>query len=85
MDVLLDATYRQINSVADCYLSTQKELSSETNILNCFSSLYVLLVSLTFKFNKEHLEILESVMITQIGDTTDLVRKNKTGKEKIIF
>lgn len=74
MDVLLDATYRQINLVSDYYIGTNKELSLATNVLNCFSSLYVLLVSLAFKFSKEGIDILEAVMTTQVGDTTDLVK-----------
>jgi len=74
MDVLLDATYRQINTVSDFYLSAQKELSLITNSLNCFSYLYVLLLSLTFNLGKEGIEILQSVMSSQVGDTADLVK-----------
>lgn len=72
LDVLLDATHRQISLISEYYLNTQKELSMATNVLNCFSSLYVLLVSLAFKFSKEGMEILESVMTNQISDTADL-------------
>ena len=72
LDVLLDATYRQISLISDYYLSTQKELSMTTNVLNCYSNLYVLLVSLAFKFSKEGMDILESVMTNQVGDTADL-------------
>ena len=73
MDALLEATYRQISALSDSYLNTQKDLSLTTNCLNCVRSLYVLLISLAFKFNKESVEVLEAVMNFQIGDTSDSV------------
>ena len=75
MDALLEATHRQIVSVADSYLSTQKELALMTNKLNCIGSLYVLLVSLVFRLDEESLQIFESVLTNRIGDKQDLVRK----------
>ena len=73
MDALLEAHYRQISVLSDSYLNTQKDLSLTTNCLNCVRSLYVLLISLAFKFNKESVEVLEAVMNFQIGDTSDSV------------
>lgn len=73
MDALLEATYKQISNLSDSYISTQKELSLTTNSLNCMSSLYVLLVSIAFKLNKESVDILDAALTTQIGDTPDLV------------
>ena len=73
MDALLEATYRQISLISDKCLATKKELSYMTNSLNCISNLYALLLSFIFKFSKEGLEILESVMTNQIEDTADLV------------
>ncbi|CAF0771550.1 unnamed protein product [Brachionus calyciflorus] len=71
MDALLEATYRQIVSISDSLIQSQSELNLVTNSLNCFSSLYVLLISLAFKFSKEGLEMLESAMTTQSGDTSE--------------
>lgn len=73
MDALLEATYRQIASISDSYLLTQRELSLVTNSLNCMGSLYVLLISLAFKFTKESFEILEAAMTSHVGDTSELV------------
>lgn len=71
MDALLDATYRQIVTLADILIDTQKELDLVTNCLNCTSSLYVLLISMAFKFSKESMEMLEAAMTIQSGDTSE--------------
>ena len=76
MDALLEATFRQISTISEKYLATKNELSIVTNSLNSMSSLYVLLLSLVFKFSKESIEILDSVMTTQIPDTSELVKLN---------
>ena len=73
MDALLEATHRQIVSIADSYLSAQKELSLVTNSLNCVGSLYVLLVSLVFRLDDDALQIFESVLTNRIGDTQEIV------------
>ena len=73
MDALLEATHRQIVSISDNFLNTQKELSITTNSLNCIGSLYVLLTSLAFKFNKDAYDILESVLTNKISDSAELV------------
>jgi Bardet-Biedl syndrome 9 protein len=73
MDALLEATHRQIVSVADSYLSTQKELTLLTNTLNCIGSLFVLLVSLVFRLDEESLHIFESVLTNRLGDKQDIV------------
>lgn len=73
MDALLEATYRQISTLAEKCLTTKREISLITNSLNCMSSLYVLLLSLVFKFSKEGQEIMNAVMTTHIADTADLV------------
>lgn len=77
MDALLEATYRQIVSLSDTYLENQKELSLVTNALNCISSLYVLLISMAFRFSKEGLEMLEAAMTSHVGDTAELVSSFK--------
>jgi hypothetical protein len=41
--------------------------------LQSVSSLFVLLVALAFRVSKESVEVLESVMSLQTGDTPDLV------------
>ena len=72
LDSLLEATFRQVSLVSEVYLNTQRELSLVNNSLNCISSLYVMLVSLAFKFSKESIDVLESVLACPIKDTADL-------------
>ena len=71
MDALLDATYKQIVTLSDILINYQKELDLVTNSLNCVSSLYVLLISMAFKFSKEGMEMLEAAMTIQSGDTSE--------------
>ena len=73
MDALLEATYKQILSLSESYLNTQKELSLIANSLNCMSSLYVLLIGIAFRLDKDALQILENSLTTQVSDTPDLV------------
>jgi Bardet-Biedl syndrome 9 protein len=75
MDALLEATYKQILSLSESYLNTQKELSLISNSLNCMSSLYVLLIGIAFKLNKEAIDILNTALTYHVGDTPDLVSK----------
>jgi Bardet-Biedl syndrome 9 protein len=72
MDALLEATYKQILNLSDSYLNTQKDLSLTANSLNCMSSLYVVLLGLAFRLNKESVQILEKTLTSQTGDTPDL-------------
>ena len=72
MEALLDATYRRILSISESYMNTQKELSIASHSLNNMSNLYVLLLSLAFKLNKEDREILENIMSFKLPDTADL-------------
>lgn len=71
MDALLDATYKQIVTLSDILINYQNELDLITNSLNCISSLYVLLISMAFKFSKEGMEMLETAMTIQSGDTSE--------------
>jgi Bardet-Biedl syndrome 9 protein len=74
MDALLEATYRQILAASDQFLDAKRELSAAANSLNCVSSLYALLASLSFKLNKQDVEILRCVMTTQMPDSIELVK-----------
>ncbi|RNA27204.1 PTHB1 isoform X1 [Brachionus plicatilis] len=71
MDALLEATHRQIVTISDILVDTQTELDLVTNSLNCISSLYVLLITMAFKFSKEGMEMLEAAMNIQSGDTSE--------------
>lgn len=73
MDALLEATYRQICTLADRYESNQIELSLASQALACATSLYGLLVSLSQNITKEEAELLDTVLTPQFFDTPDLV------------
>ena len=73
LDALLEATYRQIATIADKYDINQNELLFTANSLSCATNLYVLLISLEQNLTEEEIEVLRSVMIPQIIDTPDLV------------
>ena len=73
MDALLEATHRQIVSVAEGYLAAQKEMALAAHSLNCIGSLYVLLVGLAFKLDEESLHILETILTNRMGDKQDVV------------
>lgn len=73
MDALLEATYRQICTLADRYETNQMELSLASQALACATSLYGLLVSLSQNITKEEAELLDAVLTPQFFDTPDLV------------
>lgn len=73
MDALLEATYRQIVTLSDSSVATQRELSLAAQSLNCTAGLYVLLVGMAFKMGKESSQIVEQIMTSRVGDTADLV------------
>ena len=73
MDALLEATYRQIVTLSDTCITTQRELSLAAHALNSIASLYVVLVGLAFKLGKEGALVLEQIMTSRFGDTTELV------------
>lgn len=72
MDALLEATYRQIVTLSDNCISTQRALSIAAHSLNCTAGLYVLLVGLAFKMNKDAAQVLEQILTSKFGDTADL-------------
>lgn len=75
MDALLEATYRQIVSLSENCIATQRGLSIAAHSLNSTAGLFVLLVGLAFKMNKEATQVLEQIFTSKFGDTTDLVNK----------
>lgn len=72
MDALLEATYRQIVTLSDNCISTQRALSIAAHSLNCTAGLYVLLVGLAFKMSKDAAQVLEQILTSKFGDTSDL-------------
>lgn len=76
MDALLEATYRQIVNLSDSCVSTQRELSLAAHSLNCTASLFVVLMGLAFRLNKEASQVLEQILTSKFGDTADLVNIN---------
>ena len=73
LDAILEATYRQITTLADRHEQNQRELNLASQSLSCATNLYILLIALSQNLTQEEIEILEFVLTPQIIDTPDLV------------
>ncbi len=73
LDAILEATYRQIATLADRYEANEQELYLVAQSLCCFTSLYIMLMGISQSLTREEIDILECVLIPKVIDTPDLV------------
>lgn len=74
LDAILEATYRQITTLADRHEANQQELNMAASALSCATNLYILLMSLSQNLAQEEIEMLESALTPSVLDTADLVK-----------
>ena len=73
LDAILEATYRQITTLADRHELNQRELNLASQSLSCATSLYIMLIGLSQNLTHEEIEVLEFALTPQFSDTPDLV------------